>query len=399
MTKTAVYIATTNGPVRVELISQEDIPRSEVVLSGDFVPLAAITEEYQHFVTGGGPVARAFGPFEPPMFSMELSARIESGRSWHLAAFIAHGLAAENRLAGREETPEAVVWATGVMGNDFSVTAEHVAIKFAQSRSLFEETRAAGLDLHVVAPVGSLDDADRDSPATIHQVDDARTALRDLNITSGKPGSSPEQTAPSGAVQVLPAKLKRWRTWVIAGASALALAMVAEIAADWVMTEMRDLSADEVPAQPAGPVAPAKIAEEPIKQTAPTVMDTAMQLEEIRASSKMSCAAVHFGSAPGNLMPVRVNGNAAAGDSASGGLCGMRISLPDMELSSVELVSIEMTSGGFVGQRGTAFNLGPVSKGSWDLFVPQTLKVPIVYVVRLVRRTGSDVSISHRIEP
>ncbi|MDG2285398.1 MAG: hypothetical protein P8N43_07695, partial [Alphaproteobacteria bacterium] len=356
-------------------------------------------EEYQHFVTGGGPVARAFGPFEPPMFSMELSARIESGRSWHLAAFIAHGLAAENRLAGREETPEAVVWATGVMGNDFSVTAEHVAIKFEQSRSLFEETRAAGLDLHVVAPVGSLDDADEESPATIHQVGDARAALETLNITIGQAGNSGDQIPTSGEAKERPVRVKRWRTWVIGGASALALAMVAEIAADWVMTEMRDLSVDEAATKSTTPVTPAKIAEEPVTQTASTVTNTAIQLDEIRASSETSCAAVHFGTAPGTLMPVRVNGNAAAGDSASGGLCGMRISLPAMKLSSVELVSIELTSGGFVGQRDTTFNLGPVSKGSWDLFVPQTLKVPIVYVVRLVRRTGSDVSISHRIEP
>ena len=260
MTKTAVYIATTNGPVQIELVSQENIPRSQVVLSGDFVPLPDITEEYQHFVTGKGPVARAFGPFEPPMFSMELSARIESGRSWHLAAFVAHGLASEDRLAGRDDIPNSVIWATGVMANDFSVTAEHVATKLDQSKHLFEDAKTAGNDLHILVPIGSLDNVNQEAATTVHQVDDAREILQNLSIGTHRPKDpSSGQTSTHGEVQPLPAILKRWRTWAIAGTSALVVAVVAEIAADWATSEMRDLSPDEksklamVPGRPPKP--------------------------------------------------------------------------------------------------------------------------------------------------
>ena len=99
MKKVAVYIATTNGPVQIELVSKENIPRSEVVLSGDFIPLENMSSEYHHFVIGSGPVSRAFGPFPNTSFHMELTSSIDSGRSWHLAALIAHGLAQNNELA------------------------------------------------------------------------------------------------------------------------------------------------------------------------------------------------------------------------------------------------------------------------------------------------------------
>ena len=99
MTKVSVYIATTNGPVQIELISTENIPRSEVVLSGDFVPLDDLSSEYHHFATGSGPVSRAFGPFNSQSFHMEISAAIDSGRSWHLAALIAHGFNEKQELA------------------------------------------------------------------------------------------------------------------------------------------------------------------------------------------------------------------------------------------------------------------------------------------------------------
>jgi hypothetical protein len=395
VTKTAVYIATTNGPVRVELISQEDIARSIVVKSADFVPLADIAEEYQHFVSGNGPVARAFGPFDPPMFSMELSAEIESGRSWHLAAFIAHGLAAENRLAGPKDEPEAVVWATGVMGNNFSVAAEHIGLKIEHSRALFKETTSAGIALHVVVPDGSLDEADHVPLATHHHVSDARAALQSLNVTSDGALSAMEITASTDRANQAPTSKKWRRAWIIGGISALILAIVTENTTGWIMTEMLNLS----PEKPTMSVALAETTEKQGIQPTPLEQNVVVQLDEIRASSDTSCAAVHFRGGLGNLVPVQMNGKGVGADSAGGGLCGIQISLSSAEQSSVERVSIETAAGNFVGHSSNSFNLAPVSKGSWKLFVPRTFKTPIVYKIRLVTRAGSDVSISHKVMP
>ena len=126
MTKASVYIATTNGPVQIELISAENIPRSEVVLSGDFVPLDDLSSEYHHFVTGSGPVSRAFGPFNSQSFHMEISAPIDSGRSWHLGALIAHAFNNKQKLATASESPDKIILATGRIENSFEIISEHI---------------------------------------------------------------------------------------------------------------------------------------------------------------------------------------------------------------------------------------------------------------------------------
>jgi hypothetical protein len=381
--------------VRVELISQEEIARSIVVQSADFVPLADIAEEYQHFVSGNGPVARAFGPFDPPMFSMELSAGIESGRSWHLAAFIAHGLAVENRLAGPKDEPEAVVWATGVMGNDFSIAAEHIGLKIKHSRAFFEETTGAGMALHVVAPEGSLDAIDLEPLVTHHLFSDARDVLRSLNITSDIASNGGKRTTSNERASQEPISKKRWRAWMIGGVSALILAIVAEIAAGWVMREASNLP----PEDPIMSAATAETSEKQGIKPVPLKTKVVVQLDEIWASSDTSCAAVHFRGGLGNLVPVHVNDDGVGADSAGGGLCGIQISLSSAELPSVKRVSIETVSGNFIGHSGNSFNLAPVSKQSWKLFVPRILKTPIVYRIKVLMRSGADVSISHKVTP
>ena len=182
---------------------------------------------------------------------------------------------------------------------------------------------------------------------------------------------------------------------MIGGVSALILAIVAEIAAGWVMTEMPNLS----PEKPIISVATAETTEKQGIQPTSLEKKAVVQLDEIRASSDTSCAAVHFRGGLGNLVPVQMNGKGVGADSAGGGLCGIQISLSSAEQSAVERVSIETAAGNFVGHSSNSFNLAPVSKGSWKLFVPRTLKTPIVYRIRLVTRAGADVSISHKIRP
>ena len=90
---TAVYIATTAGPVRVERIVGEEVPQSNVFVGRDYKPLEPLSSDYQAFVAPGGPVDVAFGPFEASSFRLDVSGPISTGNSWELAVFIAHGLA------------------------------------------------------------------------------------------------------------------------------------------------------------------------------------------------------------------------------------------------------------------------------------------------------------------
>jgi hypothetical protein len=153
---------------------------------------------------------------------------------------------------------------------------------------------------------------------------------------------------------------------------------------------------------PEDPIMSAATAETSEKQgikPVPLKTKVVVQLDEIWASSDTSCAAVHFRGGLGNLVPVHVNDDGVGADSAGGGLCGIQISLSSAELPSVKRVSIETVSGNFIGHSGNSFNLAPVSKQSWKLFVPRILKTPIVYRIKVLMRSGADVSISHKVTP
>ncbi|MBH67126.1 MAG: hypothetical protein CMM58_02115 [Rhodospirillaceae bacterium] len=200
MTKIAVYIATTNGPVQIELVSKETIPNSEVVLSGDFIPLDDISREYHHFVTGSGPASRAFGPYTES-FHMEISERIDSGRSWHLAALLAHGLSEQNSLARADEIPDLIVWATGRIENNFEIEANHIQQKLDQSIELFSHAKELQVEIRVIFPKQSLTPDPSGSAVTLIQVDNAFEAMDNLNLHYSKfdtDNASPSETATDG---------------------------------------------------------------------------------------------------------------------------------------------------------------------------------------------------------
>ncbi|MDP7385093.1 MAG: hypothetical protein QF593_03605, partial [Nitrospinota bacterium] len=150
MTGIAVYIGTTGGPVRIERITNEAAALTEVCKGRDIVALLPISDDYENFVRPGRPVERAFGPFTHPSFRMDISEEIKSGQSWYLAAFVAHGLARESRLAAPDETPAGVVWLTGRVNADFGVKpVGHITEKLRAALSLFEEWAAKGVPVTV----------------------------------------------------------------------------------------------------------------------------------------------------------------------------------------------------------------------------------------------------------
>src|SRR4051812_18835389 len=115
MKRVAVFVATTDGPARVERITRERAPQSMVCLnrSSTVLPISAA---YDSFVRpGSGVIERAFGPFEPGAFRLDVSAPIEAGESWQLGFFVAHALAASSRdiCFSAPEDADAVLWLTG----------------------------------------------------------------------------------------------------------------------------------------------------------------------------------------------------------------------------------------------------------------------------------------------
>ena len=131
VTRVGVYIGTTDGPVQIERISNEPVDLTEVFVGRDISHPLPISDAYESFVQRGRPVERLFGPFEFQAFRMDLSAPVNSGDSWQLAALVAHGLAKASRLANSDDEPKEIVWLTGRVDADDRVGADDIGARRA----------------------------------------------------------------------------------------------------------------------------------------------------------------------------------------------------------------------------------------------------------------------------
>ena len=153
--KVAVYIGTTHGPVRIERIRQEPVPLSEVFIGRGIEPLAEISAEYENFVRPGRPVDKAFGPFSNVSFRMDLSKEIKAGKSWQLAAFVAHGLQTSGLLAGPEDKPGRVIVLTGMVNADYKIEKVGYIPEKLDALTLWAaDTKAVDSHIEVIIPEG-----------------------------------------------------------------------------------------------------------------------------------------------------------------------------------------------------------------------------------------------------
>jgi len=148
-----VYIATTQGPVAIQQLRQEDpAVRSVVCLDGtaDTLP---ISRAYDNFVkTPTGVIQRHYGH---PTYRMDVAARISDGNSWQLGTFVAHALDHEELLAAPEDTVDTVLWLSGEVDQDLNVRpVEHIEDKLRLSQSFFQEMRAKNIRVMCYIPSG-----------------------------------------------------------------------------------------------------------------------------------------------------------------------------------------------------------------------------------------------------
>ena len=156
-----VYIATTEGPVRVERITREPAARSVVCL-GRTTTVLPISDGYDAFTCQpSGVVERALGPFAPGAFRLDVDGPIGGGESWQLGAFAAHALAAAGKLAGAEARPERAIWLTGRVRDDLGVApVDFVADKIRSSAGAFAGLAGAGVPLTLFVHPDNVDDID-----------------------------------------------------------------------------------------------------------------------------------------------------------------------------------------------------------------------------------------------
>lgn len=349
MTLIAVYIATTAGPVRIERIVGETVPQSNVFVGRGYKPLEPVSADYDDFVAPGGPVARAFGPFETASFRLDVSGPIDTGNSWELAVFVAHGLAKAGRLASPGDDCDAVFLLTGRVDADLGVGAVgHIGEKISSARGLISENAKVGRGVIFYMPVADGPITGAVDGMTINTIDDARAVLDEQ---SARP-QQVTQTAPPTQLPERPAmapKRHLWRTVLIAGIAigGIGYAMTGED----IFTRNSDQPADqEAPAKkpptvPAPDAAPVVLNPKPSATTGPRV-----DVFERRPPPGKTCLDVHFGDFQVREQKLDLKPGTASPVSLRQGLCGLRIRYVGAETPEPNIALLTIVSGRFVGQ-------------------------------------------------
>ena len=157
--KLRVLIATTNGPVEVQLLTEEDAAIGRCVACiGGTTETADIASAYHAFVVRPTGVIEA--RFGHSCYRLDVSGRIDAGSSWQLGVLAAHALLAAGRLAQENDVADGVLWATGsVRPVDLTVGAvSHVPEKLANALDRLREERRAGRSVLLALPAANADD-------------------------------------------------------------------------------------------------------------------------------------------------------------------------------------------------------------------------------------------------
>jgi len=131
----AVHILTTDGPVAIQRISEEDPVVSSVICLDGRAQALPISPAYDAFVRNPvGVIEKMTGH---AAYRMDVSSRIDEGRSWQLAAYIAH-VAARQPDAGPMQ-----IYASGEIDSDLRVrSVEYVDLKLAALAQALPKSQA-----------------------------------------------------------------------------------------------------------------------------------------------------------------------------------------------------------------------------------------------------------------
>ena len=353
----AIYVATTAGPVRVERIVVEDAPLSQVYQGRTYRPLEPVSTAYGDFVGRGGPVEKAFGPFESRSFRLEVSGPIGSGNSWELAFFVAHGLARAGRLAPPGSVATHALLLTGQVDVDLKVQpVGHIAEKIAAAQGLFDECQAGGMAVSVFL---SADDVPAAAAGRrVVGVVDATEVLADAGV----------------ALEGARVRASTGRRLGIAGAlvgAAIVGGYFAMIRADVKVPQVQSAS-------PAG--------------------TGRLMLSERRAPDGHGCAEVQFGKIEDRLVPMAViaGSDGRFASSRLAGLCGLHFALAFEEQAGTSkrfgAGYLDVAAGRYLEAATTGRDAGGIvalsSEQGWKIDLPRRMDGPLVY--RLIVAIGSE---------
>ncbi|MGE4063089.1 MAG: hypothetical protein AB7E79_06950 [Rhodospirillaceae bacterium] len=405
MTRFAVFVATTSGPVRIERITRERAPQSMVCLRRSSTVLP-ISPAYDSFVRcGSGVIEKTFGPFEDGAFRLDVSEAIETGESWQLGVFVAHALG--KHLLGAQDTAEAIVWLTGHVDYDLAVgSVGHLAEKIHASREAIAAWVALGRAVTMVVHDGP----DRDAVlaagvpegarlVTVKSAQDALDALG-VKLRTAQPAVRRIPAWAAAAVAVIMAGLSfiplpRNTPQDVAGPVAPVAPVAEQVAMPTAI--QTDIAPTPVVAESVSEPQPAILVDAPATETfqavqlqAPAVKGAKIKLFERRAPQGHTCAEVQFGAVDPVKVPIADASDMSKSELA--GLCGLAVQVDNGGEEQFVAVVLDVLSGRLLYGTSRPDILGGATAfggdREWPIDLPRRMSAP--FEIRIAAISGDQ---------
>ena len=365
----AVYIATTAGPVRIERIVGETVPQSNVFVGRGYKPLEPVSADYEAFVAPGGPVETAFAPFETPSFRLDVSGPIDTGNSWELAIFIAHGLAKAGRLAAPDDVAEAAVVLTGRVDADLNVGAVgHIDEKLRATAELIADCEARECPITFFYPAGDSVTHSSDADLAKHPVGGAMEVMAYLDDASG-------QRTPTTP----PSVIMKERDVKVGSRPSLFLLIFIFVAGGvgYAMVGGREVDGDG--------------GREPSKEiTKPVIGSKSPKIEifERRPPAGKNCIDVQFGDISAHEVRVDANVDGQISSSQLTDICGLRVLVAAADPQFKGVAILRVLSGRYLGQSEIERRTNFDGRTEWVLDLARRMDTAFQFSVSASVRSG-----------
>ena len=403
MTLVRVFIPTTEGPVAIERITREPAAQSAVCIKRT-TRVLPISAAYDAFVRApSGVIEREFGPWDRGAFRLDVSDAIGDGESWQLGVFVAHALAAENRLAGPEDDCAEALWISGALDSDLGVgPVGHIAEKLHVSADLISQHDSNGTKLTFFVPADNLKSMAGRDDISVTGVAGAGDIQKYLGLPHATATSQAAVVAPPVATTEEPSGNGLRTLFTVMGIGILVAGAGAFIYFDQqpipkvpVATAKKTppptVIAKPVPVKPAlAKVKPAPvIAPKPVVKKAPAPLPVhvpTLKVFELRATEDSSCAAIQFS----DIEPLKIRLTPTSGDqladSNAAGLCGLEFVVDVGPEKRFVSAAVNLMRGRFVRNRLPETLKGnTAAKGElrWRSHIPKRLKRPVKYNIAI----------------
>ena len=192
MSGASVYILTTEGPVAIQRISEEDPSINSVICLDGLAQILPVSPAYDAFVRRPvGVIERMTGHGS---YRMDVASRIDEGRSWQLAAYVAH--AARLQAGGGDIN----VYATGEVDSELGVRpVERVDLKLESLARHLAEHEASSEKSVILIPDGSAPLPDHIGGIPVVRVNNTSEALAASGIAAPPPLKNTTETSAASA--------------------------------------------------------------------------------------------------------------------------------------------------------------------------------------------------------